>query len=153
MFLLFSFGGSITWETSQSAVADDPVRVRCVDSAADLSAFVLERFGIRTSFLQVKPKCARQDHRLPSAAFTIHDPSAVRFGRVSCHVESKSCNPDWVKSEYPQLTRSRMGVWDFSSGERLKRERRYGAPWWQCAKPCLKVPLSLKSSCQLHAKQ
>ena len=36
-------------------------------SEADLSAFVLERFGIRTSFLQVKPKCTRQGHRLPSA--------------------------------------------------------------------------------------
>ena len=61
-------------------------------SEAHLSAFVLERFGIRTSF-QTNMYTTRSLTTI-GTAFTIHHSSAVRFVRVSCHVESKSCNPD-----------------------------------------------------------
>ena len=78
--LFVSFGGSIITagraqrgrrRESQIQFGCDVLRDGAAEwlflSAADLSAFVLERFGILTSFLQVKPKCARQDHRLPLA--------------------------------------------------------------------------------------
>ena len=61
-------------------------------SEPDPNAFLSENFAIHTSCVQsLTNMCATIS---TTTTFTIHDQSAVRFGRVSCHLENMSCNPD-----------------------------------------------------------
>ena len=89
--------------------------------------------------------CTTRSPTTISTAFTIHDPSAVRFGRVSCHVESKSCNLDLAKLEGVSAVGS---IENRCLGLDLRQtcgEHRGGRMQGQ--------PEAFKPSCQLQVKQ